>query len=250
MTRIRAGLLALLLLMALLLSQAPARLITWVLPENALVLEGFEGSVWQGSAARALLPTTGGYLHIGALRWQLSPWSLLTLAPRVSVDSRWGSQQLAATIVYHGADHIRLGNVDATVSASLVRQFVPLELSGELSLLAQRLELRDGLPYAADGRLVWRDGGWVSPQGPRSLGDYALDFSQPPGEPLVGEVATLAGSLRADGRVTLSEGNYDVDVLLAGDGLDDPQLRQALQLVAAPEGKGFRVALQGAINQQ
>ena len=184
------------------------------------------------------------------MRWELSPWSLLTLAPRVTVESRWGGQQLAANIVYHGSDHIRLGNVDATVPAALVRQFVPLELSGDLSLLAQRLELRDGLPYAADGRLVWRDGGWVSPQGPRSLGDYALDIRQPPGEPLVGEVATLGGSLRADGRITLSDGNYDVDVLLAGDGLEDPQLRQALQLVAAPEGKGFRVALQGPISQQ
>ncbi len=142
---------------------------------------------------------------------------------------------------------MRLGDVDATVDAALVRQFVPLELSGELSLLAQRLEIRDGLPYAADGRLVWRNGGWVSPQGPRSLGDYALDFRQPAGDPLVGEVATLAGSLRAGGRITISGDNYDVDVLLAGDGLDDPQLRQALQLVAAPEGDGFRVALQGAL---
>ena len=63
-------------------------------------------------------------------------------------------------------------------------------------------------------------------------------------------MVTLGGSLRADGRITLSDGNYDVDVLLAGDGLEDPQLRQALQLVAAPEGKGFRVALQGPISQQ
>ena len=248
MTRIRAGLLVALLSLLVLLVQAPAKLVSWALPEDALVLEGLEGTVWHGSAARALLPTAGGYLHLGALQWRLSPWSFLTLAPRVTLDSRWGSQRIAASVVYHGSDRVRLGDVDATVDAALVRQFIPLELSGELSLLAQRLELRDGLPYAADGRLVWRSGGWVSPQGPRSLGDYALDFRQPAGDPLVGEVATLAGSLRATGRITISGDTYDVDVLLAGDGLDDPQLRQALQLVAAPGGDGFRVALQGSLD--
>ncbi len=247
MTRLRLALVGVLVLVLLLLAQAPARLLSLAVPADRLALQGLEGTLWQGRAARALLRTPGGYLHLGTLEWRLSPWSLLTLAPRVTVASRWGSQQLSGVVVYHDAQRIRLGNVDAALPAALVREFVPLELTGELSLLAQRLELREGLPYAADGRLVWRGGGWVSPQGPRSLGDYALDIQQAPGEALVAEVTTLGGSLQAEGRVGLVGRDYDVDVLLTGEGLSDPQLRQALQLVAAPEGQGFRVSLQGVL---
>lgn len=248
MTRMRLGLLVALLLALLLVVRAPARLFSYLVPQEALLLQGVEGTLWQGSAARALLPTVGGYLHLGVMQWRLSPWSLLTLAPRVSVNSRWGNQQLSGVIVYHGEERIRLGEVDATLPATLVRQFLPLELRGDLSLLAGHLELREGLPYAADGRLVWHGGGWVSPQGPRSLGDYVVEFRQPAGEALVGDVTTLAGNLRAEGRVTLTGSEYDVDVLLAGEGLGDPQLRQALQLLAAPEGEGFRLSMQGSLN--
>ncbi len=249
MRRIRLGVPVALLLAVMLVAQAPARLLNHLIPEDRLLLQGIEGTLWEGSAARALLPTVGGYLHLGALQWQLSPWSLLSLAPRVTVNSRWGNQQLSGVIVYHSNERIRLGDVDATLPASLVRQFLPLELRGDLSLLAAHLEIREGLPYAADGRLVWRGGGWVSPQGPRTLGDYAMDFRQPAGDALVGDVTTLAGSLRAEGRVTLTGSDYDIDVLLAGDGLRDPQLRQALQLVAAPEGEDFRLSMQGSLNQ-
>lgn len=248
MERIRVAPVAVLLLLMLAMILAPARLLNPVFAERGLLLEGLEGTVWQGSAARALVPAGGGYLHLGSVRWQLSPWSLFMLAPRVTVSSRWGRQQLSGVIVYRSSDDIRLSDVDATLGASLVRQFVPLELSGDLSLLAQQIELRNGLPYAADGRLVWRDGGWVSPQGRRSLGDYALDFKQPAGESLTGTVVTVGGSLQVQGRILLTGREYDVDLLLSGAGLTDPQLQQALQLIAAPEYGGFRLSLQGLIN--
>ncbi len=247
MRRLRLALVGALVLAMLLLIQAPARLLALVVPGEDLMLEGLEGTLWQGRAARALVKTPGGYLHLGTLDWQLSPWSLLTLAPRVSVTTRWGRQQLEGVVVYHDAQRIRLSDVDASLPAVLVREFIPLELTGDLSLLAERLELREGLPYAAQGRLVWRGGGWVSPEGARPLGDYALDVLQPAGEALVAEVTTLGGSLRAEGRVELLDRAYDVDVQLSGEGLADPQLRQALQLVAAPEGDGFRVSLQGSL---
>ena len=48
-------------------------------------------------------------------------------------------------------------------------------------------------------------------------------------------------------KVVLASGNYDVNVLLSGRGLQDPPLQQALQLVASPEDGNYRVQLQGAL---
>lgn len=247
MSRIKLALAAALVLVLFLLGRAPASLISGFLPAGQVSLQGVEGTLWRGSAASAALRLGAGQLRLGALQWRLSPWSVLLASPRVALESRWGNQHLEALVTYGGAGDLAVSDLDASMPASLVREFLPLELTGNVSVLARRLVLRDGLPVAADGRLVWQYAGWVSPQGLRSLGRYALDIRQADGEELVGLVSTLDGDLRAEGRVALAQRDYDVDVLLSGPGLDDPPLQQALQLVAAPEGGGYRVQLQGAL---
>ena len=246
MRRLKFGLAAALIVLALLVVQAPARLLTTLLPADSVLLQGVRGTLWRGTAARGSLRVADGRLYLGAVQWRLSPWSLLLLSPRVTVSSRWGNQHIDATVVYGGDRDLALSNLDAALPASLVREFLPVELTGSLSLLAKRVVVQDGMPVAADGRVVWQYAGWVSPQGPRSLGQYVLDIRQEDGGDIVGDVSTLDGGVQAQGRVALSQRNYDVDVRLSGPGLQDPSLEQALQLVAAPEGDGFRVQLQGA----
>jgi hypothetical protein len=139
-----------------------------------------------------------------------------------------------------------LSDIDAVLPAALVRQLIPVELSGRFAILVPHLVIDGGVPVAGDGRIVWQDAGWVSPRGKRRLGTYAVDFEQPEGGALLGEVVTLSGELQAHGSVNLEGTNYVIDIVLAGPGLDDPQLQQALQLVAIPEGNQFRVKMQGS----
>jgi hypothetical protein len=113
------------------------------------------------------------------------------------------------------------------------------------NLQVAHLQLRNGLPHAAQGRLVWQDGGWRSPQGPVPLGTYALDFEQAAGAALQGKVLTLSGPVQADGTVELRERQYAVDILLGGEQPLDPQLRRMLSLMAVPEAQGFRIGVKG-----
>jgi general secretion pathway protein N len=234
------------LLLVILLVTAPARLILPFLPVDQLTLQGVSGSLWQGFSSRALVAVPGGHLHLGRLSWSLTPSSLLTLSPRVALDSRWGGQRIQADVVYKARDSLELYAVDAVLPAALVRQFIPLELSGSFALISPQLVIEGGVPVAVSGRVIWRDGGWMSPQGQRHLGTYAIDFQQLEGSSLLGEVETVSGELQAGGNVSLDGRNYAVDIVLSGAGLDDPQLEQALQLVAIPEGDRFRVKLQGS----
>jgi hypothetical protein len=87
----------------------------------------------------------------------------------------------------------------------------------------------------------------MSPQGSRQLGSYAVDVQPLASGGLAGEVISLAGDLQANGPIILDQENYSVDVQLSGSGLDDPQLRQALQLLAIPEGDTYRVRLKGSL---
>lgn len=234
-------------LLVLLLANAPARLLLSVVPSDQVILQGLSGTLWNGRAGRALLASGSGWLHLGATRWKLSPFSLLTLSPRIEVASQWGRQTLVADITLHSQHEVELRQVDLLLDAALLQQYLPVGLVGDIALQFEEILIRDNTLGSAKGRIVWSDGGWLSPQGRRLLGSYAIDVAPLDPGAVRGEVISLSGDLQASGAIELQQSQYSVDVLLSGRGLDDPQLRQALQLVAIPENDDFRVKLQGKL---
>lgn len=234
-----------LLLVCSLVVTAPARLLYRVVPGDQLLLRGLSGTVWNGSASGVMLRLPQGYAQLGAVQWSLRPLSLLALAPHVSLRSEWGTQTLTGEIILRGQRDLDLLNLDASLAADVLGHFAPVALQGMFNLQVGHLQLRNGLPHAAQGRLVWQDGAWRSPQGPVPLGTYALDFDQAPGDALLGKVITLSGPVQADGTVELRERQYDVNILLGGEQPLDPQLRRMLALMAVPENQGFRIGVKG-----
>lgn len=247
MSRTFGAIALLVLLLLCLLATAPARLLGWVLPAGQVSMQGFGGTLWQGKASRCLVNTPAGYLHLGSVSWQLQPWSLLLLAPQLTFESGWGSQTLATGLVLRGSEDVDLEELEATVPADLLRQFIPVSLAGEFSIQVPRLKLRGGAPIEGAGRVVWQGGAWNAPGGPVPLGSYALDFEQAPDAPLVGEVITLAGAVTARGSVQLRDRSYGIDITVRGEPVLDERLRQALSLVAQPTDGGVRLKFEGEL---
>ena len=246
-SRFRLGLALGGLFLVFLIASAPAGLLGFLIPAEALAMQGLRGSLWRGSAARALVAVGHGYVHLGSVQWRLSPLSLLTLSPTVDLESRWGSQNLAAQITLRGAESFDIRDLEATASAQLLRQFAPFSVDGNFSVQFERLEVREGLPRSATGRVVWLDAIWLSPQGSRPLGSYTLDFKPSDQEALTAVVETIAGPVRATGDVQLQDRHYIVDVVLdSAEGLD-AQLQQAVSLVGQPVSGGFHIKLEGEI---
>lgn len=236
--------LALILLCSLLVS-APARMLSLVLPGEQVLMSGLAGTLWQGSASRCMLRLPQGYVHLGAVEWSLDPVSLLTLAPRLTLSSEWGSQAISGELTLRGARDLDIVDLEGQVDADLLRQFAPVALAGSFSLQVPKLQLRDGLPYSGEGRVVWQNGSWQSPRGPVALGSYVLDFQQAAGETLLGEVLTLSGPLEAEGKLQLERRQYSLDILVSSPEQLDKQLEQALSLIATPQDGAFRIGLAG-----
>jgi general secretion pathway protein N len=192
-----------------------------------------------------LIRVPQGYFQLGAVQWTLHPLSLLTLSPHLTVRSEWGRQILNAELIVRGPQDLDVFNLDAQVAASLLGQFAPVVVSGQFSLQAELLQVRDGMTEAANGRLVWQNAVWDSPRGSVPLGSYALDFQQAEGEPLQGQVLTLAGPLQASGSLQLQQRRYNVDVQLSSEGALEAQMQQMLSLIAQPEDGGYRLNLSG-----
>jgi general secretion pathway protein N len=240
-----AGLVALTLVVIIV--NAPARLLGYILPDQGVLLSGYSGGLWRGGASRCLVSVPGGYLHLGAVEWSLRPLSLLLLSPSLSITSRWGQQQISGQVTVHDSQEVSLADFDANVSAGILQQFLPLALAGDISARVEHLTIRGGESQRAEGRLVWQRGVWKSPQGVQALGSYAIDFAQQEQTPLVGELITLEGPIKAEGSVQLQGRAYNVDVAVGSEGSMDPQLQRALSLLARPVDDGYHLVLQGEI---
>lgn len=239
-----AALLAMLLFVYLVVS-APARLLHLVVPGEQLLMQGMTGTVWHGSASSVQLRLPQGFLHLGAVQWSLQPLSLLLLAPHLTLRSDWGNQTLAGELVLRGRRDLDVLGLEGQVAADLLRHFAPVALDGMFNLQLAELQLRNGLLYSTEGRLVWQGAGWKSPRGLVPLGTYALDFQQSPGEALRGQVITLSGPLQASGDLKLQDRHYEVDILLGSEESLDPQLQDMLSLIAAGEGADYRIYVEG-----
>ncbi|MEP0203502.1 MAG: type II secretion system protein N [Halioglobus sp.] len=229
---------------------APARLLGHFLPASSIVLQGVSGSIWSGQAAGCLVRMPGGFMQLGQTHWTVSPWSLVLLAPRVSLSSQWGEQRVRAKLTYQGADHLRVSDVEARIDAGLLQAFLPVSLEGALAPSLESAEIKQGVVQSIVGRVVWEDAVWLSPRGDVALGSYAIDSKQVDSG-VRAEILTLTGPLLADGLIALSHtdgvASYDLRLELGSEGSMNPQLQEALSLMASPTDTGYRLVLQGKL---
>lgn len=235
----------LVLAVGLALASMPARLLPLFAGEQVL-LSGLSGSVWNGSAARAVVPTPAGPFHLGQLRWKLSPISLLSLSASVQLKTEWGAQRMTAKVVSRG-DEVYLYDLDATVDASLVRQFAPIDVSGRISLLFSELVFADEL-LSVTGRVTWQDATWYSATSQYRLGSYVAELSSPATRQVRASIDTISGSLEVLGNASLDAGRYATEVTVDSDGREIPaEIARALSLIAVPQDTGYLLRLEGEI---
>ncbi|MEM1404465.1 MAG: type II secretion system protein N [Pseudomonadota bacterium] len=236
-----------LLILSVALASLPARVITLFVPEGQLLLSGVSGSLLEGRAARAILPTPQGPFHLGELSWSISPLSLLALSPKASVDSTWGDQRLSAS-VSSSRDEVQLINLDVSLNAAILRQFLPVDVEGRASLLFEELTVTPTSVKSAEGRITWQNAAWHSASSRHRLGSYVALVTSP-GEGLIEtRVDTLAGPVTVSGGGSGSMDAYEMELLIDSEERMPQELSRALSLVATPEENGYLLRLSGNLN--
>ncbi|WP_439105938.1 type II secretion system protein N [Congregibacter sp.] len=229
--------------------QAPARLLPYFLDSQQVQLSGVSGTLRKGTATRARVQTPGGYLHLGKLSWTLEPLSLFSLTPTAQLSSVWGGQRGSLELRLVG-EALGIRDLDMNLDAGLLKQALPVELSGRLEMLFDELLVTRSSLRRAEGRLVWQGAAWQSPGGARALGSYAATLTSPSQERVFADIVTLSGPVVATGGVELDEQNFTVDLFIESSGRAlDPDLARALSLIASPEENGYRLRLDGEVAQ-
>ena len=223
----------------------PAGLLVEPLARQHVFLEGVSGSIWRGQAQNLSARANGEVISWGRVQWQLSPLSLLSLAPSVQFSTELGSQWLQAEVRVHDLDAIQLNDVQGRIPAGLVRLFAPLSVDGAFEFHFPRLEWSqsEGV-LALEGALRWINGVWITQIDRVRLGTYVLALESK-GDEITGLVSTVKGPVQVTGDLRARQQNYSLDVRIEPSGPAEQRLRDNLALIAQAEGSGLRIKLSG-----
>lgn len=216
---------------------------------NTLGLSGVRGTVWEGQARMASVEIDNQHYSLGALRWDLSPLSLLTLTPCADVNASLETQNIEGRVCAGLGGKVRVSDTSIDAPANLVQAGLPFPVEGQLSANIQSLAMADGQMQNLKGNLSWTgarvqaEGAWVT------LGSYAAEARfDPEQNAIVADVFDLEGpiDIEAETRLPLAGGIFVKGQMeITDDFSDQIQAREWLPMVLDhQQGNRYNIDLQ------
>ena len=241
----RVSVLAAALVIALLVTRAPASLLGNALPP-AVNVTGLAGTVWKGEAAYVEIPLQAKPFALGRISWTLNPMGLF-FGDVIRLRSDWGSQMVDVSVSPALTGSFDVNDAQLRIDLGWLRQLLPFYVGGQLKAdLASLTFTPDGRPTTANGRVVWENATWRAVGGDVSLGSYAVDVTNSDAG-IRATIITLKGALEVDGSVTIVGDSYRVMANLSGPAVRNEAFQQAIALLAVPNGSGYRIELSGTL---
>ena len=241
----RVSVLAAALVIALLVTRAPASLLGNALPP-AVNVTGLAGTVWKGDAAYVEIPLQAKPFALGRTSWTLNPMGLF-FGDVIRLRSDWGSQTVDVSVSPALNGSFDVNDAQLRIDLGWLRQLLPFYVGGQLKAdLASLTFTSDGRPTTANGRVVWENATWRAVGGDVSLGSYAVDVTTSDAG-IRATIITLKGALEVDGSVTIVGDSYRVMANLSGPAARNEAFQQAIALLAVPNGSGYRIELSGTL---
>ena len=241
----RVSVLAAALVIALLVTRAPASLVGNALPP-AVNVTGLAGTVWKGEAAYVEIPLQAKPFALGRTSWTLNPMGLF-FGDVIRLRSDWGSQTVDVSVSPALNGSFDVNDAQLRIDLGWLRQLLPFYVGGQLKAdLASLTFTSDGRPTTANGRVVWENATWRAVGGDVSLGSYAVDVTTSDAG-IRATIITLKGALEVEGSVTIVGDSYRVMANLSGPAARNEAFQQAIALLAVPNGSGYRIELSGTL---
>jgi general secretion pathway protein N len=240
---LRRGAVALLVYVIFLLMTLPAALLLRALPlPNDLVLQGVDGTVWDGQVA----VVRDRRMVVEQVNWQLSPWSLLLAEVRLQlkIGNRQseirGQAELVADLggisIYQG--HLEL---PAKYVSTLAKLPARSNLSGRIIYDIKAFE--HGLPWCniLQGNVYWQDASFSNRmlKQPVQLGLFRSELSCDQGQVVVA-IDGSQSPLKLNGELRLPDQQRVVGSLLMQPSDELPKdVREGLMFLTEQTDKGM-----------
>lgn len=227
-----------------LIATMPATLVLhWAEPALArlpqkLLLQGVDGTLWSGRAVQASLRG----IPLGALQWDISPWSLFigrfTVELKLNNADDYLDGELSSSF---DGGRVQLREVKGQLPALLMKSFVPslpIVPSGSLAVNMDEAVLEAARLRSLTGRIVWNRGGVTAPLA-LEFGDLLAEFSSNENG-ISGSIKDSGGPLQLAAELKLgADGSYTLTGKSAARSGAAPALATSLSLLGQPDAQGM-----------
>lgn len=170
-----------------------------------VVLAGVSGSVWEGSAQRALI--NGQQLE--GLSWHLKPWTVLLGSLEMDYEIRLKDGFLRGSMAADPQGAVMFESIEAKLPLAQIadKTLAALRPTGTMNLNLQHVNWTGQTLLSAEGRIVWSGAG-ISLLQALEFGDLSLTLENRD-DAVVGELSDGGGPLQAEGLLTIQpDGRY------------------------------------------
>lgn len=183
--------------LALVVRATPAQWGIWVagLPVQ---MDGVTGTIWSGKVANVVVPYPGGSYSLGALNWQLDPWSLLTLSPCAQFSTELANQTSSGSVCGGLGGTVVLEDAQLSMPAAAAEIWAPVRVRGQVDAQIQSLTFADNQIRELKGSGSWSNADYHNSQNWVKLGTIAFDLSEDGQGGMAAKVFDIEGPLQLD----------------------------------------------------
>lgn len=221
-----------------LVAQAPASLLTHLLPtQSGVRLSGLQGTVWAGQASNVRIQQH----QLTDVNWSFNGWRLFTGKLAADIEARFNNQPVStqAAITLTGA--VQLHNTQVMLDASTVGELaqIPIaQLGGRFQIALEYVELARGAPPVASGMILWKQAS-VTVAETVSLDDVDIQLRDAGDPPLLAVISNRGGDIRLDGKASVKPyGDYQLQLSMTPSAGSSDNVRNSLKMFARPQNDG------------
>ncbi|ABM01981.1 type II secretion system protein N [Psychromonas ingrahamii 37] len=227
-----------------LLATLPATALLRFIPQNTgLQIAGVSGSAWQGEAA---LLSYNKKLNLQRVSWDVDWFALAALQIKLNVKFNNGQNAMSGKgFVKLGLSGLAIENVLLDLSAQELLSYadlpIPVEASGDITLVIK--EASQGEPYCdtLDGFFVWKNAGINSDLGKIDLTTMNINLSCDKGN-AVAILQQESEQLSSNINILLQQGGaYRLVGTVKGSNKLSPDINQALSFLGPKDASGATV---------
>lgn len=230
-------------LIALLITLPATALLRFIPQSTGVNIVGASGSAWKGQAA---LLSYNNKLNLERLSWDIDWLALAALQIKLDVKFNNGHNVMSGKgFVKLGFAGVEIENVLIDLTAQELLSYadlpVPVEASGDVSMVIK--EASQGDPYCAtlDGVFVWKNAGVSSDLGKIDLATVDINLSCDNGD-VVAILEQESEQLSSNVNLLLQAGEaYKLAGTIKGSDKLDPDINQALSFLGPKDSSGATV---------
>ncbi len=195
-------------------------------------LYGVQGSIWNGSADKAVIP---GKPSIDNIQWTINPTMLLLARVSGEAKASIKNQNIIGNFSVSATGTLSASDIRARIDAPVVQELAQMpigELGGTFNINIESLEIKENrLPFIK-GELKWKNAK-LTVLDTVDLGFINLKINTDEADTLLATITNTKGQIQLSGDATLDNNkSYKLNLRLTPDSKAPNNIRQSLAMFA------------------